>query len=355
MTTHAYTGCYTTPDRNGQGKGLSVYRIDPDSQTWELTQLIETPNPSFLTLAADQRTLYAVHGGNDFSMVSAYSRDIESGQLTFLNSQPCGGANPVHLDIDATGRWLVVANYSGGTIALLGIEEDGRLAAAQQVITLEGTVGPHPIEQTSPHPHHCPFDPSGRIVVVPDKGLDRTWVYHLDATSGTLSPADPPFVASAAGAGPRHAAFHPGGRWCYIINELDSTLTTFAFEPGSGELRPLQTISSLPPGETQANTGSEIEVSADGRWLYASNRGHDSIIRCAIDQQDGTVTPRDWTPTQGNTPRFFGLDPSGERLYVANQDSHTIVPLRVDPGNGTLTPVGETIPTGSPACIVFTR
>jgi 6-phosphogluconolactonase len=353
MTRFAYVGCYTTPDRDGEGQGISVYRIADSSHSWELVQVLETPNPSFLTLPADGRTLYAVHGGNDYSQVSAFIRDARLGTLEFLNSVPSGGANPVHLDIDATGRWLVVANYTGSTVAMLGIAADGRLQGPHQVLALEGEPGPHPVEQTSSHPHHCPFDPAGRTVMVPDKGLDRTWVYRLDTATGLLEPAEPASVAAAAGAGPRHAAFHPSGRWCYIVNEQDSTLTACSYDAASGALLPQQTISTLPPGTSVPNTGSEVDVSPNGRFLYASNRGHDSIVTCAIDQRDGTLTPVAWTSTQGSTPRFFGLDPSGDMLYVANQASHTIVPLRVDTVEGTLRPAGEAIATGSPACIVF--
>ena len=350
----AYVGCYTTPDRQGRGEGIGVYRVDPTTGDWTFVQLVlNVLNPAFLALHPGRPILYCVHGGNDFSAVSAFTIEPSAGMLTFLNSQPSGGANPAHLAIDPTGRILAVANYTGGTVAALPLAEDGTLQPPGNVFAQTGEPGPHPTEQASAHPHHIPFDPAGRFVVAPDKGLDRLFSYRADSASGQLVPNEPPSVATHPGAGPRHIAFHPALPYAYVVNELDSTLTTYAYDPLLGTLVPEQTISSLPPDYTATNSGAEIAVDAAGRFLYASNRGHDSIAIFAIDPAAGWLAPLGWEPTGGAMPRFFALDPAGALLYAANQDGDTIVAFRVDPGTGLLAPTGQVIQTGSPSCIVF--
>jgi 6-phosphogluconolactonase len=352
----AYVGCYTTPDRKGRGEGIAVYRIDPDSGTWSRVQLLaDVPNPSFLTIDRAQRFLYCVHGGNTYRAVSAFAIAPQTGRLTFLNTQDCGGANPVHLDIHPGGRFLVVASYTDGMVASLPINADGTLGPRGDLVAQTGEPGPHPVEQADPHPHHDPFDPAGRFVAVPDKGLDRTFIYRFDAEHGKLLPGDPPSVAVQPGAGPRHAAFHPRLPYTYVINELDSTITTFRYDAERGVLDPHRTVSTLPPDFTGANTTSEIAIAPSGRFLYGSNRGHDSIAVFAIDQSTGALTAVGWEPSGGNTPRFFALDPSGTSLYAANQESDTIVAFRVDQSTGLLAPTGQVIQTGCPVCIVFAQ
>ncbi|MGI8857417.1 MAG: lactonase family protein [Thermomicrobiales bacterium] len=350
----AYVGCYTTPDRKGRGEGIAVYRIDADSGAWSRVQLLaDVPNPSFLTVDRDRRFLYCVHGGNTYRAVSAFAIDRQTGQLTFLNTQDCGGANPVHLDIDASGRFLVVASYTDSVVAALPIDADGTLGPRSDLVAQTGEPGPHPTEQASPHPHHCPFDTAGRFVAVPDKGLDRTFIYRFDAERGRLLPGDPPFVAARPGAGPRHAAFHPHLPYAYVINELDSTITTFGYDAERGVLDPRQTIATLPPDFTGASTTAEIAIAPSGRFLYGSNRGHDSIAIFAIDQSTGALTSVGWEPCGGKMPRFVALDPSGRYLYAANQESDTIVAFRVDQTTGALAPTGQVIETGCPVCIIF--
>ena len=350
----AYVGCYTTPDRDGRGQGINVYRMDAESGAWTHVQLLgDLPNPSFLALDSQQRHLYCVHGGDTFSQVSAFAIEPSSGRLSLLGSQPCGGHNPVALSVDPTDRLLVVANYADGTVGALPIQADGSLAPISDLATLTGTPGPHPTQQTRPHPHHIPIDPTGRFILVPDKGLDRVFVFWLDPERGKLIPADPPSVQSQPGAAPRHAAFHPTLPRAYVINELDSTLTTYAWDAERGALEQLQVISTLPPGFTSRNTTAEIAVAPSGRFVYGSNRGHNSIVVLAVDPEQGTLTPIDWTSTQGDKPRYFGLDPAGRFLYAANQDSDTIVTFRVDSESGRLTPTGQVIQSGSPVCIVF--
>ncbi|HEY8597256.1 MAG TPA: lactonase family protein [Thermomicrobiales bacterium] len=351
---YAYVGCYTSPDRGGRGEGIGIFRVDPASGEWRGVGVASgVANPSFLALHPDGNTLYCVHGGNDHSRVSAFARDRATGALTLLNSQPSGGRNPVHLSFEPTGRLLVVANYTEGTVAALPVAADGTLRAPGRILKLTGTLGPDPVEQASPHPHHSPYDPAGGFVVVPDKGLDALFVYRPDVVSGTIAPHEPPSVATNGGAGPRHIAFAPNAPYAYVINELDSTVTTYAYDAAAGTLEALQTISSLPDDFTGKNSGAEIEVAPSGRFVYLSNRGHDSIGVFAVSAHDGTLTPRAWTPTGGATPRFFALDPAGIFLYAANQDSDTIVTFRVDAAAGRLTATGQVVSSGSPCCIVF--
>lgn len=349
----AYVGCYTEADRGGRGDGIGVYQVDADSGVWTLVETVAgVGNPAFLALDHDQGHLYAVHGGN-FAAVSAYARDRQSGRLTLLNTQPSGGRNPVHLDFDATGRLLAVANYTAGTVAALPVHADGSLASPGGVLDQFGDLGPDPIEQASAHPHHIPFDQDRRFLVVPDKGLDRLFIYRPDADSGCLIPHDPPSVATHPGAGPRHIAFHPHAPYAYVVNELDSTVTAYRYDRERGVLHPRQVISALPPDFAGKNSGSEIVVDAAGRYVYTSNRGHDSIAIFVIDPASGTLASVGWESTQGETPRFFGLDPSGAFLYAANQGGDTIVAFRVDRETGLLSATGQVVPTGSPSCIVF--
>ncbi len=348
----AYVGCYTSKERNGHGEGIAVYRMDPVSGNWTPVQLVrDVVNPSFLALDRRQRSLYSVHG--DGSHATAFEIDAQTGQLTLLNQQPTGGKNGVHLAVDSTNRFLVVANYSTGTVAVLPINRNGSLGALSDLVPMPGEPGPHRVEQASAHPHDCPFDRLGRFVVVPDKSLDKVFVYTLDTARGKLVANDPPSVTARPGAGPRHVDFHPSQPFAYVINELDSTISTYRLDPDRGELKPLQVISTLPPHFTGNSTTSELAVAPSGRFVYGSNRGHDSIAIFAVDQATGVLAPVGWEPSQGKTPRFFAIDPSGTFLYAANQASDTIVTFRVDPATGKLGPTGQVVKTGSPVSIVF--
>ncbi len=346
-----YVGSFTGKDR-GHGEGLSVFHRSRESDAWTLVQLLkDLADPSFLIIDRPGRHLYSAHG--DGTHVTAYQIDQTTGRLTVLNQQPTGGRNSVHLAIDATNRFLAVANYATGSLAVLPINPDGSLAPPSDLATLTGTPGPHRTQQESSHPHHCPFDPSGRFIVVPDKGLDKVFVYRLDTARGKLVPADPPDVSARAGAAPRHVAFHPRQPYAYVINELDSTITTYHFDPDKGTLEPLQIVPTPPPGYTGNNSGAEIAVASSGRFVYGSNRGHDSIAIFAIDQASGTLTPIGWESTQGRTPRFFGLDPSGTHLYAANQGSDTVVSFRVNQTTGALTATNQIVKVATPTAIVW--
>jgi 6-phosphogluconolactonase len=355
----AYVGAFTTPERKGHGGGINVYRVDPASGAWTHEQLLEIVNPSFLTLDRAQRFLYSVHA--DLEEVSAYAIDKQTGRITPLNRQSCGGKNPVHLSTDPTGRWIVTANYGAGSVGVVPIEKDGTLGPRSDLVNLPGEPGPDRKQQASSHPHDAVFDPSGRFIAVPDKGLDRVFVFRLDAASGKLTANDPPFVATRAGAGPRHIAFHPQMPLAYVINELGSSVTTYRFDPQRGSLQPVQIMASIPASYTGNNTGAEIAVAPSGRVVYASNRGHDSIAIFTVDRRDGTLTSVGWAPTHAKSPRFFALDPATKILYAANadegfseeQNTDTIVPYRINQANGMLTPTGQVIKTNSPCTIVF--
>jgi len=347
-----FVGCYTTKERKARGEGINVYRMDPSSGTWTHLALVkDLVNPSWLTLDRQQRVLYSAHGDGEHA--TAFAIDRATGQLKRLNEQATGGKNGVRVAVDPTNKFLVVGNYSSGTVALLPINADGSLGPRSDLATCTGTPGPHRTEQAASHPHDVPFDRSGRVIVVPDKGLDRVFVFRIDAATSKLVPADSPSVASRPGAGPRHVDFHPSKPLAYVINELDSTITTYRLDSASGRLEPLQVITTLPPSFTGNSTTSEIVVAPSGRFVYGSNRGHDSIAIFAVDDGTGVLSSVGWEPTQGKTPRFFALDPSGSLLYAANQDSDTIVTFRVDQSSGKLTPTGQVIKTGSPSSIVF--
>ncbi len=234
----AYVGAFTTPERKGHGGGINVFRVDPASGAWTHEQLLEVANPSFLTLDRTKRFLYSVHA--DLDEVSAYAIDTQTRHITALNRQSCGGKNPVHLSIDPSGRWIVTANYSAGSVGMVPIEKDGTLGPRSDLASLPGDPGPNRTQQANSHPHDAVFDPSGRVIAVPDKGLDRVFVFRLDAASGKLTPNDPPFVATRAGAGPRHIAFHPTMPLAYVVNELDSSVATYRFDAQRGNLQPIQ-------------------------------------------------------------------------------------------------------------------
>jgi len=357
----AYVGAFTTPERKGHGGGINVYRVDPTSGALSHEQLIEIVNPSFLALDRAQRFLYSVHA--DLDEVSAYAIDKQNGRITALNRQSCGGKNPVHLSIDPSGRWIITANYSAGSVGVVPIEKDGTLGPRSDLVDLKGEPGPDRVRQASAHPHHAVFDPSGRFVAIPDLGLDRVFLFRLDAASGKLTANDPPFVATRKRAGPRHIAFHPKMPFAYVVNELDSTVAAYRFDAQRSSLQTIQILPSTPSSFTGELSSAEIAVAPNGRFVYASNRCNNSIATFAVDQRAGTLTPVGWVPTHGNSPRFFGLDPAAKFLYAANADegfgppeeknTDTIVQFTVNQATGTLTPTGHTIKTNSPCTIVF--
>ena len=353
MATFAYTGCYTTPDRDGQGNGINVFQMDTETGAWTHVQLLGgVGNPSWLTVGPDGRTLYTVHGGNDFSEVSAFAIQPGSGHLTPLGTQSCGGPNPVAISISPLVPYAVVAVYNAGKVAALPVNPDGSLGPMSDLITLVGTPGPHPTEQNVSHPHHIPLAPDGKHFIVPDKGYDRTYVFSVTA-AGKIVPTEQASVVARPGAAPRHLAFHPTAPYAYQCNEIDSTVTTFGYDAATGRLDELEIQTTLPADFDGRNSTAEIMAAGSGKFVYVSNRGHNSIAIFAVDAGTGKLTPVGWEPTQGAQPRYFTFDPSGRFLYAANQASHTIVTFQVDQERGTLTPTGQTIELGSPVSIVF--
>lgn len=351
-----YIGTYT----GSKSKGIYVSRLDLATGRLSAPELAaEAASPSFLAVHPDRRFLYAVGEVGNFSgkpggVVSAFAIDAPSGRLRLLNQASSGGAGPCHLVVDATGQNVLVANYGGGSVAVLPIKADGRLHEPSCVIQHTGS-SVNPQRQQAPHAHSINLDPANRFAFVADLGLDKVLIYRFDGARGTLTANDPPFAQVAPGSGPRHFAFHPTGRFAYVINELLCTVTAFTWEAARGELRELQTISTLPGGETVQPGHSTAEVVAhpSGRFLYGSNRGHNTIVVFAIDPTTGRLTHVEHQSTQGRTPRNFALDPTGRWLLAENQDSDTIVVFGVDAETGRLRPTGQVLEVPTPVCVRF--
>ncbi|MGA2596250.1 MAG: lactonase family protein [Bryobacteraceae bacterium] len=349
---HAYVGCYTTARRYARGDGIHVYRVDPETAAWTHIQRVgDLVNPSFLALRGDGNYLYAVHG--DESIATAFSIDRASGALKFINRVATGGQNGVHQAIDPSGNFMVVANYASGSVSVLPIRQDGSLGENVQIVPLPGLPGPNRVEQASSHPHQIVFDPSGRFVAVPDKGLDRIFMFQFDPQAGRLSPTIQGSVAARSGSGPRRIAFHPALPIAFVLNEIGSTIVTYYLEAEHGGLRPVQILSTTPSDYTGENTASELALSSGGRFVYCSNRSHDSVAIFAGDPKTGLLTTVDWVPSRGRIPRFIGFDPPGRILYGANEQSDTIVSWKADFSTGRLTPTEQVISNASPVVIAF--
>ncbi|MFK4446832.1 6-phosphogluconolactonase [Caballeronia udeis] len=349
----AYVGCRTTRERNARGRGIGVYAIDTQSGAWEHVQTFEPlENPSFLALNGVQDVLYAVHG--DGAEVSSYSIDAAHGRLTALNRRSCEGRNPVHLALSRDGTSLVVAAYATGAAVQFQLGVDGALGDVSSYVRFPGEPGPHRIEQASSHPHHIAryvtqrYDTDWHIV--PDKGLDRVFALKWEGL-GTL----PALTSgrSREGAGPRHAAFHPTLPLIYISNELDSSVTAWDFDPITGALEPLHTMSVLPGTHHALSRAAGIVIRPDGRALYVTNRGQDSITTVELDGTTGMPVQAHWTHTQGQCPRFLCLSHDGKMLYVANEHSDSIVQYALDATTAIPAPTGRVVATGSPVCIIF--
>ena len=351
-----YIGTYTGPKSQG------IYRTRLDPRTGGLTApelVATTANPSFLAVHPNCQFLYAVNemwnpAGSPSPSVTAFGIAADTGLLTYLNAQPTGGAGPCHLVVDPTGKNVLVANYGGGSLAVLPIDAAGRLGAATAFIQHFGA-SVNPKRQSAPHAHGLALDPANHFVFCTDLGLDKVLSYRFDATHGTLTPNDPPGVAVEPGAGPRHLAWHPSGRYGYVINEMASTITAFRYGAPQGVLEAVQTIATIPDDFKQPTTTAEIAVHPNGQFLYGSNRGHDSLAVFAIDSQTGRLAWVESQSTQGKSPRHFAIDPTGQLLVVANQESDNIVVFRIDSQTGRLQATGQSIRVGAPACVVFVQ
>ena len=339
-------------------KSKGIYTALFDEQTGAvpaLTVAAETPNPSFLAIHPNGRYLYAVnetHNGPDHSgLVTAYTIDAATGMLTELNHQLSRGADPCHLAIDATGRFLVVANYSAGNFAEFAIGADGRLSPSISLLTHSGA-GPNKERQEGPHAHDVVFSRDNRHLIAVDLGLDQVFVYNFDPATGALTAANPASAKVTAGAGPRHFAFHPGGQSAFSINELSSTITSYTWNERTGALSPGTSVSTLPANFQGTNSTAEIAIDAVGSFVYGSNRGHDSIAVFAVEPA-GALSLVEHTPTGGKTPRNFTIDPTGRWLVAANQESSTLTVFRRDATSGRLAAAGAPHDAPTPVCVLF--
>ncbi len=348
MGSFIYVGSYTSADRNGRGAGISVFRAEPPGEPWRHIQtLASADNPSLLRTAPDGKMLYAVHGGR--TKISAFAVDPLSGRIAAHGNQESGGQNPVDLGFLGGGRFLVTVNYTSGTVALLPVDENGRLQPACQIITV---ARPGYADEQSPSmPHGVTIDSSGRFVLIPCKGLDSVFVFRFDP-AGQLLPAELPYAACKPRSGPRHAVFHPRLPVLYVVGELGSCVQLFGWDAADGSLHEMQIRSTLPDAGAPQSAAAEIAISANGRALYASNRGHDSIACFLADEMTGSLGVANWTPCQGHEPRFFVLAADGRTLHVANQESDTIVSFAVT-DSGQLGRPSVSAKVGSPSTICF--
>jgi 6-phosphogluconolactonase len=353
-----YVGTYTSP-QNGS-KGIYLFELDARTETLEARGLAgKVASPSFLAVHPNSRFLYAIGELSEFQgkkagAVSALAIDNDNGKLTLLNQQPSGGQGPCHVTVEPGGECVLVANYTSGTVAVLPIDDDGRLGPPKSIVQHEGS-GPNTKRQEKPHAHSINLDAAGRFAFAADLGADKVFIYRLGAGDGSLVANDPPAAKLAPGSGPRHFAFHPAGRFAYVINELASTVTAFTYDAPRGALGEMQTISTLPAGFSEPSFTADIHVHPSGKFLYGSNRGHDSIAIFSIDRDTGRLTPVGHEPTRGKWPRNFAVDPSGKWLLVANQNTNSLVLFRIDPQTGRLTATGTRAEVPSPACVQFVR
>ena len=349
----AFIGTYT---RTGS-KGIYVHRFNTETGELIPANSIESENPTFLAIHPNGRFLYAVneiseYNGESAGAISAYAIDAEAAELTFINRQSTRGTGPCHLNIDATGRYAVVANYGGGSTCILPLGEDGSLGEASDFIQHEGS-SVNPQRQQGPHAHSANISPDNKRVYVADLGLDKVLIFELDLENGKLVANDPPSVSVAPGEGPRHFAFHPGGQYAYLINEIGNTVNAYAYDAETGALTELQSIATLPGDFSDRSHTADIHVSSDGKFVYGSNRGHDSVAIFAVDESSGHLTLVDIHPTGGQTPRNIALSPDGNYLLAENQSSDTIVSFAIDRETGKLTETGHVVEVPMPVCLKF--
>jgi 6-phosphogluconolactonase len=346
-----YIGTYTNTNRS---KGIHAYRFHPeDGKLTKIGLVAETPDPSFLAISPNGQFLYSVSEleGKPTGGVSAFRIDPQTAKLTLLNTVSSKGSGPCHVLVDKTGKCVLVANYGSGSVAAFPVKEDGSLGEATAFIQHSGS-SVDKARQEGPHAHSVNLPADNHFMLAADLGLDEVLIYKFDAAKGTLTPNDPPFGKVKPGSGPRHFAFHPDGKYAYVISEMASTVTAFHWDGKRGALTEFQSVSTLPADFKGKSTTAEIAIDKKGKFLYGSNRGHDSIAVFSI-ARDGKLTPIEQTLTQGKTPRNFALDPTGGYLFAANQDSNNIVLFRVDSKTGRLSAAGQTMEVGAPVCVTF--
>jgi 6-phosphogluconolactonase len=347
-----FVGTYTG------GKSKGIYRLELDAAAGKLGEpklAAESNSPSFLAIHPRGKFLYAVNEGSVKGKkgggVSAFAIDRKTGGLTLLNQESSVGAGPCHLIVDAAGKHVLVANYGGGSALVLPIAADGSLQGASSFVQHEGK-SVNPKRQEAPHAHSINLDKAGRFAFVADLGLDKVLIYRYDAARGTLTPNEPAAATLKPGAGPRHFAFHPSGKFAYVINELDSTLTAFDYDAGTGALRERQTLSTLPKSHP-GNSTAEVVVHPSGKFVYGSNRGHNSIAVFTVDPESGKLQAAGHQGHLIKTPRNFAIEPGGRYLLVGNQAGDSIGVFAIDQATGALTPVGEPVAVPAPVCIRF--
>lgn len=354
--TLVYVGTFTDTPANSKGIYLFWLRADHGdaSQNGALVPLglaAETPSPAFLAVDAKRHLLFCANEVNA-GAVSAFAIDPVTGKLTFLNQRPSMGSRPAHIVLDQTGRNVLVANYNNGTVAVLPVAADGRLGQASCLVQDTGT-SINPARQAGPHAHCVTLSPDNRFAFVSDLGIDKVMIFKFDAEQGKLIPNDPPFAAIKPGSGPRHLVFRPDGKFAYLISEMASTVTTFGYDAKSGTLNELQTISCLPSSFHGANTAAEIGIVPSGKFLFASNRGDDSVAEFALNPKTGALGWLGEQSTKGKTPRYFGIAPSGKQLLLCNQDSDSVLMYDIDEETGKFIPSDVTVQVPSPVCAVF--
>ena len=351
---------YVGTFKRESSKGIYAWRLDLNSGKMDpLGLAADTMRPVFIALHPNRRFLYAVSrptavDRTNMGVVLAYAIDPETAGLRLLNSFSTRGIDPAYVVVDRTGQNLLVANFGSnagkGCVAVFPVKKDGSLAGASDFIEYSGT-GVHPQRQQGPHSHAINVSPDNRFAFVADLGLDKIFVYHFDAEKGKLTPNSPSYTTLLPGAGPRQFVFHPKGKFLYVVNEIQSTVTTFTYSAGS--LKELQTISTLPQGFNGTNTAATVQVHPTGKFLYASNRGADNIAVYSIDSKTGTLTLVESVPAQGKAPGNFAIDPSGAWLVAANQASDSLVLFRIDTQTGRLITTGQSFAVGTPSCVKF--
>jgi len=352
-----YVGTYTGGGGKDKSQGIYLMELDLRAGTLSSPRVAAAAvvDPSFLAIHPSRKFLYAVSELSEFrgrrgGGVSAFSIDPASGTLSLLSQQSSVGEGPCHLVVDRQGKNVLVANYGSGSVACLPIAADGRVQRASSFIQHKGS-GANPQRQDGPHAHSINLDAAGHFAVTADLGLDKVFIYSLDAAQGKLAPNEPAFAKIAPGSGPRHFAFHPDGRFGYVISEMANTVTAFAYDADKGALTEIQKISTLPADFKGQSYTAEVQVHPSGKFLYGSNRGHDSIAIFTIDPSTGKLSTVGFEPTQGKNPRNFAIDPTGQYLLAENQDSDSIVVFRIDPKSGALRPTGQTVKLSKPVCI----
>lgn len=352
-----YIGTHTSGDSNS--KGIYVYRFDLSTDSLShVSTATEIDNPSFLKVSPDGHFLYAVSevfevNGTPGGVVAAYLVDQKTGVLTYLNSQSSHGACPCHLNIDQTGHFVMVANYMGGNLAILPIQKDGTLGPATDVVQHKGCSNVNPERQEGPHAHSITISPDNSFAIAADLGKDMVISYKMDIENGKLLPRENGQVKVAPGGGPRHMDFHPNSRYAFLVNELGNTIEAYRYNVETGALKLINAVSTLPAEFEGENIAADIHVHPNGKFLYASNRGHDSIIICSIDEDSGALEVLGYQSTMGKHPRNFSIDPTGTYLLVANRDTNDIVTFAIDRKTGLLSPNGQVIKVPRPVCISF--